>query len=96
MAQEVLQIHILHVPRAAPALDEEDLVPAVGVDVAVEDVLDGGVGAQGADGGAAGLVAPDALDEDVVRGRLDGDAFVAVGDFDVVDPVVGSCGYLSF
>ena len=36
------------------------------------------------------MVAPNALYQDVRRRRLDGDAFVPVGDFDVVDPVVRS------
>ncbi len=85
---EVLQVHVLHRSTSTIRLDHEDLVTPVRVHIAVEHVLDGSVGAKRADGRASGLVAPDLLDLDVVRGRLDGDAFVAVGDFDVVDPVV--------
>lgn len=33
------------------------------------------------------------FDEDVVGGGLDGDAFVAVRNLDIVDPVVGAYGY---
>lgn len=85
---KVLQIHILHRSASTVGLDHEDLVASVRVHISVEYILDGGVGAKRADGRASGLVAPDLLDLDVVRGGLDGDAFVAVGDFDVVDPVV--------
>ena len=66
------------------------MVTAVRVDVTVEYVFNGGSRAKRANGGSAGLVAPDALDLDVVSGRLDGHAFVPVGDLDIVDPMVGA------
>ena len=86
--EEVLEQHVPHVSIPAPRLDHEDLVPAVSVDVAVDDVLDRCSLTEGPDCAATGLVAPDALDEDVLRGGLDRHALVAVRDLDIVDPVI--------
>lgn len=90
-SQEVLEKNVLDVSTAVVALEHVNLVTTVGVDVAVVDILDGRSVGEGAHGAAAGLVAPDALNEEVGGGRLDGHAFVAVGHFDVVDPVVVTC-----
>ena len=64
------------------------LAPSDCVDVPVEDILDGCAGAQTAYSGASALVTPNTLDLVVRRRVLDSDAFISVGDFDVVNPVV--------
>lgn len=87
---EVLEEDVLDVSRAAIGLDHIDLVTTIGIDVAVKDVLDRCIGSQGTHRTTSGLVAPDLLDKDVVCRRLDGDTFIAVGDFDVVNPNIGS------
>lgn len=87
---KILEQHICDIPIAAVALYHEYLVPAVSVYIFVHDVLDGGTGAEGTDSGPAGLVAPNVLDQEVGGGGLDGDTFVTVGNFYVVDPVVGA------
>ena len=56
---EVLELDVPDVARALVALDHERLVPAIGIDVPVNDVLDSSAVRQTADGAASGLVAPD-------------------------------------
>lgn len=85
---ESLQQHIAQIPATAVRLDHERLVPADGIHIPEHDILHRRVRAKRANRASARLVAPDALDEDVGRRRLDADAFVAVRDHHVVYPVV--------
>ena len=87
---KVLEQHVPDITRATIGFDHEYLVATISINISVNDVLDGGVSSERANRRAARLVAPDTLNKDIGGGRLDGDAFVPVGDFDVVDPVVRS------
>lgn len=90
VADKVLKGAVADGAGTAVGLDHHHLVGVGGVDVAVDDLGDGDVGTEGAEGGTAGPVAVDVLDEDVLAGGLDGDALVLVGNHDVVDvDVVG-------
>lgn len=88
LADEVLEDDVGHGAAAAVGLDHHHLVGLVGVDVTVLDVRDIRVLSQRAESTAARPVAVDVLDQDVVGGRLDGNALVLVGDHDIVDPDV--------
>lgn len=87
-SQEVLKEDVLDVAASAVALEHVHLVATVGVDVAVVNVRDGSSVGKRSHGASTRLVAPNALDEEVGCGRLDGDTFVAVGDLNIVDPMV--------
>jgi hypothetical protein len=70
LTDEVLKKEILDVATASVALDHVHLVGLPGVDVAVGDVTDVDVGAQGSHGTAATPVAVDVLDENVLGRTL--------------------------
>ena len=85
---EVLEQYVPHKPASAVALNHESLVSAVRVYIPVDNILNLCTRAETPDSRAARLVAPNAFDEDVRRGRLHTDAFIPVSNGDVVDPVV--------
>lgn len=85
MANEVFEQHVADSAAAAVALDHHDLVRVDGVDVAVDNVGNVGAGAERAKSAAAGPVAPDVFDKDILRGRLDGDTLVFIGNGDLME-----------
>lgn len=74
VTDEVLEARVLEDAITAVVLDHHHLVGVDGVDVAVGDVGDGGVSAEGADSTAARPVAEDVLDKNVAGLVLDSDA----------------------
>jgi hypothetical protein len=65
LTDEVFKKEVLDVATASVALDHVHLVGRPGVDVAVGDVADVDVGAEGSHGTATTRVAVDVLDEDI-------------------------------
>ena len=59
MREEILEVYVLAGPGAAPGLDEEHLVAAVGVDVSIDDILDADAGVERSKRTSAGSITPD-------------------------------------
>ena len=86
--KEAIEDDVFNIAISAPRFDHKDLIAAICVDIAVENILDGRPRPEGADGASTGLVAPNPFDKDVVRRRFNSDTLVSVCDLDIMDPVV--------
>ena len=90
MANEIVELAVAHGSWPAIRLNHEHLVGFPGVNVLVNDVRNGSIHSQGANGASTRPVTKGVLDENIACWALDGNAFILVGDFHVMDPDVGS------
>lgn len=90
VSYEVPEHTVFNGSIASIALDHHHLVAIDTIHLVVDNITDVCPRAQAPNGTATEPVAVDLFDEHVVGGVLDGDAFIPVGDFYVVNPHVGT------